>query len=824
MSSTVDDTTTDNAESSVPEKPKRGSETYTNCANMFFYVREICFFLTIAVTSYAAIHNAPKLVSQILPATPFFGQNSHIIDFYNGELSPAFEKISESDLTFVMYYAPWDAESQIVKAEFDLLASYYSDEINFIAVNCWHPVGECRRQFNKVQHFPVLIAYPSLRSKGIQYRGIKKASHMARFLKVALRPLTRVDATPDLLDLMAKYDAVIVSCVDMSNSRSGYQTVYLSSLMALERDPFQEVAFGVVTNPKTCVELGFEKEDLTLPCAKLYLWNETLDYEGDWLSENLVKWVSSNIHQAAVWVTLPGSKSMTLAPYVEEGPALLMFTPRNPFFSTTPYFNLLREIGIEYYNCNKNSIVSYLSQHLAAERTASKQKHRNQEKSCFTSVSKGDNYCPMTTKAPTCATVTLPAAINFTISSKMLREKTERLKWETSCEDANVRLNTKLWKAENCLVPSTPEVVLPPNRNTTSITIDPRTLSLGKIKRDQRCKRLLLGRRLHVPVYPKRSQEKFDFSQLQGLSCTNNRSLSLLALDSLEFGEFAKHVGVDTSQMLDKTAVVIVDGASETSNLLIGPITKVTLTEFLVNHTANSLQRSKRTFERDEYKKLCPSGSFCVPELNTTNFLASVLKESEDVAVLYHSPLCGMCGSASLAFLTVARLFQGTSNLRFVRIDGENNDLPWQYSMESYPTILFFPAFGKSESRVFSRRQPITVETLTHFVLANLRTDSRLHSLLSLHGSKKQARLHTLTALRSLSSQYRLQRQQKNCSAFLPWRRFKQRSQYLRLLHLALNNSCLEEEATASLNRYYHLSPHTSTRSFKQYSIRHLRQ
>lgn len=71
-------------------------------------------------------------MSHTLPAVPFFNtKQSQIIDFYNGELNPAFEKISESDLTFAMYYAPWDAESQAVRAEFELLASYFENEVYF---------------------------------------------------------------------------------------------------------------------------------------------------------------------------------------------------------------------------------------------------------------------------------------------------------------------------------------------------------------------------------------------------------------------------------------------------------------------------------------------------------------------------------------------------------------------------------------------------------------------------------------------------------------------------------------------------------------------
>lgn len=70
-------------------------------------------------------------MSHTLPAVPFFNSKheSQIIDFYNGELNPAFEKISESDLTFAMYYAPWDAESQAVREEFALLATYFANEV-----------------------------------------------------------------------------------------------------------------------------------------------------------------------------------------------------------------------------------------------------------------------------------------------------------------------------------------------------------------------------------------------------------------------------------------------------------------------------------------------------------------------------------------------------------------------------------------------------------------------------------------------------------------------------------------------------------------------
>jgi hypothetical protein len=63
----------------------------------------------------------------------------------------------------------------------------------------------------------------------------------------------------------------------------------------------------------------------------------------------------------------------------------------------------------------------------------------------------------------------------------------------------------------------------------------------------------------------------------------------------------------------------------------------------------------------------------------------------EAVIVLYHSPYCTYCHRISHVYLTVARYFRAVRHLIFTRIDGENNDLPWEFTMHHYPTILFFP-------------------------------------------------------------------------------------------------------------------------------------
>lgn len=59
---------------------------------------------------------------------------------------------------------------------------------------------------------------------------------------------------------------------------------------------------------------------------------------------------------------------------------------------------------------------------------------------------------------------------------------------------------------------------------------------------------------------------------------------------------------------------------------------------------------------------------------------------------MYHSPYCGFCSAISYVYLTVAYYLSNMNHLTFVRIDGDNNDLPWEYSMNRFPSILFFPA------------------------------------------------------------------------------------------------------------------------------------
>lgn len=85
-------------------------------------------------------------------------------------------------------------------------------------------------------------------------------------------------------------------------------------------------------------------------------------------------------------------------------------------------------------------------------------------------------------------------------------------------------------------------------------------------------------------------------------------------------------------------------------------------------------------------------------------------------------------------------------NIKLVTIDGEGNDLPWQHSVERYPTIIFYPAYRynylkaavnsgigitylnyrKMDSRAFPPDVELNVVNLLNFTLSRLSMRKRV--------------------------------------------------------------------------------------------------
>lgn len=214
------------------------------------------------------------------------------------------------------------------------------------------------------------------------------------------------------------------------------------------------------------------------------------------------------------------------------------------------------------------------------------------------------------------------------------------------------------------------------------------------------CKYFLIGNRYHRPVFPEGLHGDVDV-KLRASACSSNRSLTFIAIDSLNYFHFAEGLGIDLINMENRTAVVIVDSVLESQYLMEETLGRESLVKFIDNFSSGSLERALRAdcarrFAGDfQPVTECNGGKsdqVCIPELTTQTFLKTVMEPGRNVVVFYHSPYCAFCGAVSYVYLTVAQYLARMSNLRFVRIDGDNNDLPWEYSMNRYPAVLFFPA------------------------------------------------------------------------------------------------------------------------------------
>uniref|UniRef100_A0A1B6CLW5 Thioredoxin domain-containing protein n=2 Tax=Clastoptera arizonana TaxID=38151 RepID=A0A1B6CLW5_9HEMI len=769
------------------DNDKRRGDNKHQQSTMLFIGRELCFLFAIGITTYAAVINLESNSSKGPPATPFFKRGSVVWDFYHGELTDALFHGVERDFAFIMYYAPWDAESQAVRGEFEALANQYYKQIYFAAINCWHPGGQCKQTLNKVQKFPKFVAYIT-HENGIEYKGPRNVEHMSRFLDVLIRPLHRIHNNNELLKLRASHNAVFVGYINFDRIIGGpaYRAIYEAALKLVELNVIKEVTFAVVTSQLTADYMGVD----STPVFRMYLWNETKEYNGLHVGENLVRWVVRNIHQVTVWLTPPGIKSLTLAPYISDGPVLIMFTPTLSFQN----YDMLREIALEYYNCQKHQSVSLLARYIAYHLEEKILQLKHLDIVCEKQKSKEEN---------------------FNIPVQIINQP-----WNNSSFVKNRKQSKLGWADSICQLGANKQTI-----STTSLFADKDHLSANSLTKfywQEICRRHLLSKppKLNHISY----QTPLD-STFTGLACQTNKTVTLLAMDSDENAHFADGLGVDLSRRKDHTAVVLFNANLELLHVLKREVSRQSLVQFLQDYTAGKLER----FLRTEARKSRPINRYALPSTNTTNiiqlpeittgtFQTIVLNNSQNVVVFYHSPYCAFCHGISYVYLTIARLMHNVPDLLFTRLDGESNDLPWEYTVHHYPSILFFPARRKAESRAFPTNLQLTVNNLAQFVLANLNVELRLLGMLDLcrRWNDKQSldkrrdcidevRRSCLNSISDTLTNYRvvITRYPFSKNRHQTLQRLLHRLHYLKTLHLFLGTAHNETHLTVEFLKYF---------------------
>uniref|UniRef100_A0A1Q3FF51 Putative conserved plasma membrane protein n=1 Tax=Culex tarsalis TaxID=7177 RepID=A0A1Q3FF51_CULTA len=805
---------------SQPNQQQQQQRRYNRISMIIFYGREALCVLALILTTYASIQNSPPRISKAPPPAPFFSRGSLVHDWPSGALGPTQTRVSQSELSLVFYYAPWCAESQHARSVYEHVAQLYYREAHFAAINCWQPGGECRLQYSKVQSWPVLMAYQP-NGMAVQFHGAWTNSALARFVQSLIEPIHRMTGPGDLMSFMTGKDAVVVAFLDAELDRRQYSRFYQTSLKWLEKDPFQEVAFGVVTG-ESVGAFGVEE----VPTIQLYLWNETIQYHGNtsWTTPEVTAWINKHIQVVSMWIAPPGSsKSASLAPYFAQGPVLFLFSPRSLYGPSSDAYMMLRQLGMQYYNCRGDLWVQEMAtKYIAEQRRVSAELYGQLREECNAMLKRhpaqdGEDEAAAA-KEHGCGK---SSAISVSFVSVLNSSKFAEGKQKQNVADQNgycdIECDARFFEcggvAEDrggCAVARakrkhsglygeggrSDEETRKPVSSMLNAEQDyrgPKLLRRFHARRE--CELLRLNEMDHSEVFFREKENEDDVGAyldlVKGLSCKYNKTLTFLGMDSALYHAFAERLGVDVLNEPNQSVAIIVDHEDESSYLLRRNITLASMAKlvhgfynrtygrfrrssnvsFANTHSFNmhelrkesrrmvdakrsELEAQQRTAEaasqnkvestsqeqqqqqdgkgsskkRDDSAQIQHHQHHSVREINAHNFHHVVVNSNKTVVVHFYSAHCAFCSVLSQHLLTISRMLRAQPRLEFVRIDGDRNDLRWEYSMDAFPTLIIFPNQRKSESRVFSRQLQMTVPNVLGFILSNLSPPERLHA------------------------------------------------------------------------------------------------
>uniref|UniRef100_A0A1L8DU29 Putative thioredoxin/protein disulfide isomerase n=1 Tax=Nyssomyia neivai TaxID=330878 RepID=A0A1L8DU29_9DIPT len=725
---------------------------------VIYYGKEVICIIALILTTYATLqNNATRTARPPMPRN-FFSAGSLVSDSPDGRLGPTQTRVTLSELSFVFYYAPWCANSQKARSAYEHAARIFYREAHFAAINCWQPGGECRLQYSKVQSWPVLMAYmPG--GLAVQFNGQWIPKNLIKFVRSLINPIHRLTAPNELLSVLTGNDAVVVAFVDMLEHKRSYQIFFQTAVKFLERDPVREMQFAIVTGD-SATAFGVD----TLPSIRLYQWNETLEYfNSTWTVSNITSWVVDHNQQVTLWMSPPGVKSKMFSQYVKQGVALLFFTPRNFYWDWTDGYTMIRQLGMEYYNCLGDKWINEMSREfIMYQRKENQQNHMELKTSCKDLLRNFQQHGPFMKKPqlPRHRAVSVNF-VNVLNSSKHVDNELLRDICGIEEEDPHIKYTnppTCHQERKHCDF-----VEDHAGTFATLNKYDQRSPESLKVLGERRkCELLYHGEQIQEGIFFPSTQADGG-EGISGLGCKYNKTMSFIVIDSLTYHPFAERLGVDVLAQKDKSAVFIIDPENESTYFMKEDITLKNIMHFVRNFYHKRLNRHLKTsdtptsfthtFHDGENEEKTSGNATKTITFNlgtSSNFLESIMESKSTDVVLFTSTNCAFCTMMSQNVLQVAQILRRTPHLHFFTIDGDRNDLPWQYQMEYFPSLVIFPRQRKAESRRFPTHLPVTVQNILSFVVANLERGSRLRAIvLACRASKKISSLgHCVQVLR----------------------------------------------------------------------------
>ncbi|CAG7729366.1 unnamed protein product [Allacma fusca] len=653
------------------------------------YHREICIVLFMLATGLPFLRSKPLKTKSVQTPGPFFDQQDYgnlVEDYYQGEYIDLVQNKIPQAPSFVLYYAPWDSECLAAKSVFLDVARHFKrtkgGQVKFYAVNCWWPDGQCRQNYKNLSHYPIFVAHIN-GAAGIIYNGPVRAELMIRFLNLVIRPVTRIDTEDELWRFRAQHDAVMLAFFNFSipESATSYDIYLQMALRNLEGDPLGQVGFGVFLRRQLA-----EKYFVTSSNAiSLVLFNEihTAKWHGGFPSQDM----RAPIKQVADWVmertkTTPitwayrvrngfSNRPVTLGPIdlaqeLSNGPVLLLITRRYYPAAYSPFYAQVKEVALDYFNCNKSGNVTRLRRYAHKINSEWLKLWKSIQKICYTST-------------------------NTTLSCEIMMEQLTH--WKTNevslsreplmeYENISTALN---FTGSSCRA----------SRPFRFIAIDPADvphfieLALGGISQ---------------------AAESLTDQEPLAFIIDGQKNL-MIPLVSFKTSDLAK--AIHSYSLYDES----------TSGGLAGS-DKVIVVDEIAHPTKLWVEKLDKSSKTATIKKLNAEDFLSI--VDTTESDAKQ-DDSPPLFVMYTAKFCGYCGVALAQFVSLTRLLGDYElNITFARIDVFRNSLPSHLTVGDVPSFLFFPSTNRSDVRIFPPGEEITTKNLLKFLLSELDAKTRI--------------------------------------------------------------------------------------------------
>nr|CAB3267392.1 thioredoxin domain-containing protein 11 [Phallusia mammillata] len=290
------------------------------------FVLIVCFLLFF-IRAFSSIGGASN--TRPAPVPKQICSSPYVNDVFSGSLVERNWLLSSSEVSLVIYYAPWCVKSIKALKHFSKVAQEYQKQISFIAVNCWWDRGECRGS-NEIHYFPQIFFHHKLSKTAVHYSGPFTSDYLSEFLQKGLSSCAYL-GTSLAVDKFTKQSQFSVIGYFPLPTHIDLLAKYIGlSIASLRFYPNNDVAFGIVTSSLLAKQLGIKTGQLK-KYDRLYgdlIAVDDLDILKVTIDQGL-SWVEKGNEMIVSKILSPSLKSNALYKILRDGATLMSFVSQH---------------------------------------------------------------------------------------------------------------------------------------------------------------------------------------------------------------------------------------------------------------------------------------------------------------------------------------------------------------------------------------------------------------------------------------------------------------------------------------------------------------